>query len=242
MIHVVLPAYNEELSLPPLLERFSSLLQNEQESYHIWVVDDGSADNTTQAAQAFADRLPLTVLHHDVNAGLGQALLTGFKAALENADENDCLITMDSDDTHSPSYIPAMVQKLRQDNLDVVVASRYQHSARQMGVPSYRRLLSNSGNLLYRLVLRLPGLRDYTCGYRCFRAGKLSQAIEVWGDKFITSKDFSVTGEITIRMTRVSRAFGEVPFVLHYEMKKGASKMHILRTVWSTLKLLIGAR
>lgn len=238
MIHVVLPAYNEEENLPGLLAAFAALVAHAEEPYRIYVVDDGSADGTAAAAEGFSRSLDVRVLRHGANRGLGEALRTGFSAALADAAPDDAVITMDSDNTHSPDYVPAMAEKLRRERLDMVVASRYCPAAGQTGVPSLRRVLSGGGNLLFRLVLRLPGLRDYTCGYRCFRAGKLREAMELFGDDFVTRRDFSVTGEITLRMRRVTRAFGEVPFVLHYERKHGRSKMRVLRTVFSTLRLL----
>lgn len=238
MIHVILPAYNEEANLPDLLSAFVELTGELAEPLRVYVVDDGSADSTVRVAEGFSDRLDAQVLRHPANRGLGEALRTGFSAALTTAAPDDALVTMDSDNTHAPGYIPAMVHKLRAEDLDMVVASRYRPSAGQKGVPEFRRLLSRGGNLLYGLVLRLPGLSDYTCGYRCFRAGKLRQAMDLFGPQFITRGDFSVTGEITLRMGKVTRAFGEVPFVLHYERKAGRSKMRVLRTVLSTLRLL----
>ena len=239
MIFVILPAYNEEKNLPLLLEQFVPLVAESAERWQILVVDDGSPDATAAAAEAWQDRLPVTVAVHPENRGLGGALLAGIAAALADAGDDDAVITMDSDNTHAPSFIPRMVHKLREERLDMVVASRYLATAGQTGVPGFRRFLSGGGNLLYRLVLRLPGLRDYTCGYRCFRAGKLRAAMARFGDRFMTRRDFSVTGEITLRMRRVTRAFGEVPFVLHYERKCGKSKMRVLRTIWSTLTLLL---
>ncbi len=239
MIHVVLPAYNEEANLPGLLQAFAAMVARQAEPCRIYVVDDGSTDSTARVARGFVGGLDVQVVSHQANRGLGEALRTGFCAALKAAQPDDAVITMDSDNTHSPDYIPAMVQKLREENLDMVVASRYRQAAGQQGVPGMRRFLSGGGNLLFRLALRLPGLLDYTCGYRCFRASRLREAMEMFGPEFVTRKDFSVTGEITLRMRRVTRAFGEVPFVLHYERKQGTSKMRVLRTVLSTLRLLL---
>ena len=72
MIHIVLPAYNEEADLPPLLSKVSAVLENHSLPYQIILVNDGSTDQTLKIAEAFKDRIPLQIISHAVNRGLGR--------------------------------------------------------------------------------------------------------------------------------------------------------------------------
>ena len=126
MIYLLLPAYNEAPEIPPLFASVDELMSGLEEPLEIILVDDASTDNTSDLAQSTSCRAPVCVVRHPENQGLGGALLSGFKAITErHPAPEDVIITMDTDNTHHPSYIPEMVRKLRQDQLSLVVASRY---------------------------------------------------------------------------------------------------------------------
>src|SRR5687767_9690935 len=85
--HVVLPAYNEEGSLPPLLRRLADLSLTG--GLTVWVVDDGSSDATAALVEAGVAGLDLRLVRHVVNLGLGRAVQSGLRAALEQAEQDD---------------------------------------------------------------------------------------------------------------------------------------------------------
>ncbi|HET8646137.1 MAG TPA: glycosyltransferase family 2 protein, partial [Vicinamibacteria bacterium] len=125
MIVVVLPAFNEADALPPLLRRLQAVsVGHFGSALSVIVVDDGSTDGTAEAARAGAAGLAVKVVAHEVNRGLNEAMRTGLLAALEQAGEDDIVITMDADDTHAPGLISRMTMLIEEGN-DVVVASRY---------------------------------------------------------------------------------------------------------------------
>lgn len=235
MITIVLPAYNEEQSIRSLLLRFSEVMSKKQLAMRILVVDDGSRDNTAEEARrAMPDA---TILMHEKNKGLGEAVKTGLIAALETSDDDGVIVTMDSDDSHAPALIAKMVDKI-DEGCDVVIASRYLPESRVVGVSLYRRMLSNGASFLFRLMYPIDGVRDYTCGYRVYRASVLKQAFERWGDDFVNQPGFSVMIDILLKLSRLNVVFGEVPIILRYDRKSGASKMNVGRTVMQTLRLL----
>ena len=102
-ITVVLPAYNEEQDLPPLLDRIGWALGNTKNAFQILVVDDGSTDRTAAVAEAAAEKLPIRLLKHSRNKGLGAAIRTGLQEASR---EDGAVITMDADNSHDPALIP----------------------------------------------------------------------------------------------------------------------------------------
>ena len=99
MILVVLPAYNEADALPPLLARLKKAsFGHLQSSLSVIVVDDGSTDGTADRARS-TDGLEVRVIVHPQNRGLSEAIRTGLLAAVEQARDDDVIVTMDADDT-----------------------------------------------------------------------------------------------------------------------------------------------
>ena len=241
MIIVVLPAYNEAAAISPLLARLASLSsQHFDNTVRVIVVDDGSTDGTAQQARA-ATGLDVQVIVHERNQGLSAAIKTGLQAALQIARDDDIIVAMDADDTHTPGLIPRMAQRVEEGN-DVVIASRYQPGARVLGVPAFRQLLSNGMSWLFRLVYPVRGARDYSCGYRAYRAGLLRHAFARWGDGFISERGFSCMVDILIKLSLLNAIITEVPMVLRYDRKTGKSKMNVRKTVTQTLSLLLRRR
>ena len=242
MIVVVLPAYNEAEALPPLLRRLHSVsVGHFGSALSVIVVDDGSSDGTAEAARGAAGGLDVRVVAHPVNRGLNEAIRTGLLAALEQVGEDDIVVTMDADDTHAPGLISRMTMLVEEGN-DVVVASRYAPGGRVLGVPLTRRVLSRGASLLFRVVYPVAGVRDYTCGYRAYRAGLLKAAFARWGDEFISEPGFSCMVDILLKLSRMDAVVTEAPLVLRYGRKPGKSKMNVRRTMAQTLSLLARRR
>ncbi len=241
MIVVVLPAYNEAEALPPLLRRLHSVsVGHFGSALSVIVVDDGSSDGTAQAAQA-AEGLEVRVVSHPVNRGLNEAIRSGLLAAMEQVGDDDIVVTMDADDTHAPGLISRMTMLIEEGN-DVVVASRYAPGGRVLGVPLSRRILSRGASLLFRALYPVRGVRDYTCGYRAYRAGLLRAAFARWGDQFISEPGFSCMVDILLKLSRLGAVVTEAPLVLRYGRKPGKSKMNVRRTMAQTLSLLARRR
>jgi dolichol-phosphate mannosyltransferase len=230
----VLPAYNEERSLPALLERYIALgaaLGARGTPLGVIVVDDGSTDGTIAAARAFEGRLALEVVPHGVNRDLGAALRTGLTAALERAADGDVVSTMDADNTHDPEILPAMWDRLDRENADVVIASRYAPGGAEIGLTRLRQVLSRGASFTMSVVARVEGARDYTCGFRLYRGSTLRRAHALWGDRLIEEAGFTCMAEVLIKLGRGGARVVEHPLVLRYDLKEGASKMKVLNTI-----------
>jgi dolichol-phosphate mannosyltransferase len=195
------------------------------------VVDDGSRDGTIAAARSFADRLSIEVVPHGVNRGLGAALRTGLTAALERASDADAIATMDADNTHDPALLPDMLRRLEEAPADLVIASRYTPGGEEVGLTALRRVLSRGASLLLTLVAPVRGARDYTCGYRLYRAALLRRAAGAWGDRLIEEAGFTCMAEVLLKLGRGGARVAEHPLILRYDLKEGASKMKVLRTI-----------
>jgi dolichol-phosphate mannosyltransferase len=241
MIILVLPAYNEELTLPPLLGAIAENLDEAQLAYRVLIVDDGSSDGTGRVIGEFAGRLPVTPLIHEQNRGLAEAMKTGLMAAVDMAERRDIIVTMDSDNTHNPGLIMQMVRMIREGH-DVVIASRYVPGARVIGVSLVRRFLSFGASLVFRVLFPIIGVRDYTSGFRAYRAEVIKEMFTAYGDTFIDEPGFSCMVDILLKMRKYPLIIGEVPLILRYDQKEGASKMNVARTIRQTLRLIVKRR
>ncbi len=241
MIVVLLPAYNEAQALEPLLESLHEVMEESHMSYRVVVINDGSVDETAAVCRRFAASMPVELINHPENRGLSEAIKTGLLSTLPTCRPNDVLVTMDSDNTHAPGLILRMVRLIREGH-DVVIASRYRPSALVRGVPWSRRFLSWGGSWLFRLILPIHGVRDYTCGYRAYRVGTLQKAFEHYGDSFISQSGFSCMVDILIKLRGFDPIVTEVPLILRYDLKPGKSKMNVQRTIRETLSLLLRRR
>ena len=226
MILVLLPAYNEEESLPRLIPKLQATLTEMGEKYRILVCNDGSKDRTQVLLEKYASSIPLEIIHHKINRGLGEAMRDLFERAAEISKPGDVILRLDCDDTHEPEYIPSIVEKVR-GGFDVVIASRFQPGGGQMGVSRYRALISRSANIFMKVFFPISGLKEYSCGFRGYRAEKIHEAINFYGNNFIQLKGlgFTCTLEKLVKLKLIGATFGEVPFMLRYDQKQSDSKM-----------------
>ena len=175
-VAVVIPAYNEGENIVHVLGALPATVCGYE--LHSIVVDDGSADDTTEqarAAGAAAVRLPL-------NRGQGAALRTGYRLALATGAE--IVVTMDADGQHQPSELSRLVGPIAEGDVDVVGGSRVlgdadpSHAARELGIKLFARLLS---------LLTWSKVTDPACGYRAVRTSSL-RGLEFRQDQFHNSE------------------------------------------------------
>ena len=242
MIHIVLPAFNEAESLKVLLPELTRTLKSERLQYKVYVVDDGSSDDTSKVVRTFSVRSPrIKLIVHKINKGLAETINTGFKEALKRSRSGDILITMDADNTHLPGLIVRMARLINEGN-DIVISSRFVSGSRVRGVPLSRRLLSLIGGIIFKILFPIPGVKDYTCGFRAYRVDLIKKGMEIYKDKFISEKGFSCMVDILLKLRRLDPICAEVPMILRYDLKKGKSKMDVSRTIIETLKLIARRR
>ena len=240
-VFVVLPAYNEEAGLPELLSEIKQVFALNGREYEVIVVDDASQDDTAKVASQASFHMPVNLVQHEVNQNLPGALRTGFLTALKDANDHDLIVTMDGDNTHPPAIINALLQRIS-ERYDVVIASRFQVGSRVVGVPWTRVLTAFGARMMFKIIMPIEGVRDYTCGYRAYRANVLREAVDFYGDEFVSEKGFSCMADVLLKMRRFGYVFGEVPMLLRYDQKEGGSKMAVVKTIIQTLGLLLKRR
>jgi glycosyltransferase involved in cell wall biosynthesis len=156
-IVALIPAYNEEEGIQPVIEGASQFLP-------VWVVDDGSSDRTAEVAQATGAH----VIRQIPNQGKGCALKNGFRQALTAGVE--AVVTLDADGQHLPQEIQRFLAKYAETRADLIIGQR---DFSQM--PTIRRLSNTIGRSLFSWALRTP-VSDNQSGYRLIST-RLMQAM-----------------------------------------------------------------
>ena len=224
-ILVSLATYNEKENLPALVREIHATLP----AAVILVVDDNSPDGTGKLADDLAAADPrVHVLHRAGKLGLGTAILAGMRYAMQH--DFDYFFSMDADFSHHPRYLPAMVAGM--DRHDVMIGSRYVPGGGTENWPLKRWLISNSVNLLTRLLMRI-GARDASGGFRCYRVSKLREAHL----ERIISRGYSFQEEMLYRCRAAGCRVGETPIVFA-DRRGGVSKVNTREAVRSMGVLL----
>lgn len=163
---VVLPTYNEAENIERVLVAVRGALPDGA----ALVVDDGSPDGTAEIAERVGKELGgVDVLRRPAKAGLGSAYRAGFAWGLERGFE--AMVEMDSDFSHDPDALPALVSPL-ESGVDLSVGSRYVPGGSIPNWAWHRRLLSEGGNRYASVLLGLH-VTDSTSGFRAYRADML---------------------------------------------------------------------
>ena len=194
MIHLLLPAYNEEEAIGKLMESVVTLKKSSGLSLSVLVVDDGSTDNTTRVIENFKKDISIEVISHEKNKGLGEALKSGILFLITKLADEDIIVTMDSDNTHDPSLIPLMANEIYK-GYDIVIASRFLEGGKEIGVPGIRKFLSRSAKMIFNILFHTRNVTDYTSGYRAFKAAVIKRAFDKYKSNLIEESGFTVTVE-----------------------------------------------
>ena len=234
----VLPAYNEEPNIGGQLATIRALMERKGFAYTVFVVDDGSRDGTAVAVEALAGTMPVRLIQHQTNRGVGKAFQTGFKAVAEVAADDDVIITMDADNTQNLKTVEFMVEKIG-EGYEVVIGSTFASGGMMIGVPFVRYVISRACNLMYRVLFPIRGIHTYTGFYRAYSGAAIRQAYEHFGDRLIEADGFVVMAELLVKFRQIPLFIAEVPVIMRYNLKGGPSKMRVLRTIGTHLRVML---
>lgn len=241
-IIVVLPAYNEQESVGKLINRIIFYFKNYINiEYKIILIDDGSRDKTIDVVQKNCNPENLVLVEHRTNLGLGATIRDGLKKAVEISEYNDIIITLDADNTHSPAIFSKMIYHIEEGH-DIVIASRFRRGSRVIGVPFMRIIYSYIAFVLFKIIMPIPGVRDYTCGFRAYRPSVLQKGFDIYGNKFFDQAGFQSMVDILLKLKKIKPIIFEIPFILRYDLKGGVSKMRVGSTIAKSLVLLLRRR
>ncbi len=211
-VAIVIPALNEEAALPPLLAEIPPDIAD-----FILVVDNGSTDDTTQAAKGAGS----TVISEPVR-GYGRACASGFRAAQQLG--ADILVFMDGDGSDDPADLPMMLAPIFQRCADFVIGSRISGRAERGAILAQARL----GNWLVSSMIRmLYGARIYDIG--SFRAIRTSVLEELQ----MREMTYGWPVEMVVKAARANYRILELP--IHYR-KRSHGQSKVAGTITGSIK------
>lgn len=244
-VSIVIPLFDEEESLPELCAWIERVVQENNFSYEVILIDDGSRDNSWKVIEQLRKNNPnIKGIKFQRNYGKSAALNEGFKAA-----QGDVVITMDADLQDSPDEIPALYNLVMRDGYDMISGwKKVRHDPISKTVPS--RLF----NWVTAQVSKIK-LHDFNCGLKSYRR-KVIKSIEVYGEMHryipVIAKwaGFRKIGEKIVEHR--ARKYGRTKFGLErfingfldlasitFVSKYGKRPMHFFG-IWGTISFLVG--
>lgn len=213
-ISVVLPVFNEEGNLVPLIEEIESILRPLNRTFEILAVDDRSTDGSLAVLrEAKKTRPGLRILRHAINQGQSAAFATGFHGA-----KGEIVVTLDADGQNDPHDLPRMLEALRPEVAMVC-------GIRQKRQDSWVKLASSRIANKFRSSLLGDNVSDAGCCFRVIRRNALREVPSFNGmHRFLASilrfQGFNVV---------------EVP-VNHRARTRGVSKYGVGNRLWRGLR------
>jgi glycosyltransferase involved in cell wall biosynthesis len=225
-LSVVVPLYNEEESLPHLVEQLLSALRPSGERFELVLVNDGSSDHTAEVLERLSREIPeLVGVLLRKNYGQTAAMAAGFDVS-----QGEVIVSLDGDLQNDPADIPMLLSKLR-EGYDLVSGWRHQRqdAALQRKLPS---------KLANRLIGRVTGVRlhDYGCSLKAYRREVLAD-MRLYGElhRFLPALAFIEGARITeVKVNHRARQFGSSK----YGIDRTFRVLMDLLTVWFMKRFL----
>jgi glycosyltransferase involved in cell wall biosynthesis len=171
-ISIVIPLFNEEESLPELTGWIDKVMWENNFSYEIIMIDDGSKDNSWQVVEDLQSKNPLIKgIKFRRNYGKSAALYCGFDIV-----QGDVVITMDADLQDSPEEIPELFKMIKQDGYDLVSGWK----KKRFDPVLSKNIPSKIYNFTVRCITGIK-LHDMNCGLKAYRKNVI-KSIEVYGE------------------------------------------------------------
>jgi glycosyltransferase involved in cell wall biosynthesis len=225
-LSVVVPLFNEEESLLPLVERILSQVRPLGVPFELVLVDDGSRDGTASALRQLSGRVPeLVAVLLRRNYGQTAAMAAGFDAS-----GGEVIVTLDGDLQNDPADIPLLLHKL-EEGYDLVSGWRHQRQDATL-----RRLLPSL--LANRLIARVTGVRlhDYGCSLKAYRR-EVVDDLNLYGElhRFLPALAFIEGARISeVKVTHHPRRYGQSK----YGIDRTFRVLMDLLTVWFMKRFL----
>ena len=225
-LSVVVPLYNEEESLPHLLEQLLQALRPSDERFELVLVNDGSSDRTAEVLEQLSHEVPeLVAVLLRKNYGQTAAMAAGFDVA-----QGDVIVSLDGDLQNDPADIPMLLAKLR-EGYDLVSGWRHQRQDAAL----QRKLPSRIAN---RLIGRVTGvkLHDYGCSLKAYRREVLAD-MRLYGElhRFLPALAFIEGARITeVKVNHRARQYGSSK----YGIDRTFRVLMDLLTVWFMKRFL----
>lgn len=229
MLSIIIPIYNEENDVAILLEQLTNVeFPSFLEKVEFIIVDDHSADHSISKINSFiSGKSEFRLYQHEINKGKGAAVKTGIGFA-----NGDLFLIQDADLELSPSDIPAMLNAIKELNVEFINGSRYLPGVVRP-LASYKRYMGNKFFTNLTSILINVRLTDMACGYKLIHRNLYN--------KIVLKEDrFGFEAELIIKALRIKRNnVAEVP-VKYFPRNAGEGKklnnLDAFKILWTIFK------
>ena len=199
-LSVVIPAYNEEQSLPESLPVLHAKLKDAGIPHEIVVTNDNSKDNTLQVLEQLSQQIPTLVYYTNPGPnGFGYAIRYGLERFT-----GDCVAIMMADMSDSPDDLVAFYRKMAEGNYDCVFGSRFMRGGKIIDYPRHKLILNRFVNNAVRVVFRIP-YNDFTNAFKLYKKETIK------GLAPILSPHFNLTLEMSLKAVIRGYSFTVLP-------------------------------
>jgi glycosyltransferase involved in cell wall biosynthesis len=205
-ICAVVPCYNEVDTVGKVIAGVPEYVDN------VVVIDDGSTDGTTKAAVEAKDQR-LTTIRHETRQGVGSAIVSGHKKAIELGADISAVLA--GDDQMDPKFLPGLLSAIIDGGYDYSKGNRYLRAGHLQGMPGHRVF----GNILLTFMTKLASgywnIFDPQNGYTCVRVGTLQQL-----DLDRIDRGYNFENDMLVHLNIIGASVVDVPCSIRYAGKK----------------------
>lgn len=213
----IIPTYNEKENIKLMLEALTRIAK-ENPQYHFYhiIVDDCSPDGTGQIVKQFARSHKSVYLLSEPKKGLGNALLRGYKYALDEL-KTDVIIPNDGDFSWDPNKIPLLLNKI-EAGYDVVIASRHKSGGQSRGWSWFRKLNHWASNTVFATYIAgIKEVKDHNGNFKAIRVKNVLDKVPLDGILRNTKiQGFAFQPYILYKLSQVTNKFYELPAVFRF--------------------------
>ena len=236
MIHIVVPAYEEEETVGLLLWKIRRVMGDFGRDYRILVADDASGDRTGEDLERYRRLLPLRIIRNEERQGYARTLETLLRASVEESDypKRDVIVTLQADFSEDPADIVPMVKAV-EGGADLVAATPGKGRG---AVPRRVRLTRWLGSRLLRWPPPGALAGDPFCGLRAYRVIVVKKALRELGEApLLTAHGWAANVQLLERLAPHARRLQDSPADLRYDLHPRATRHSAFRTLWDVAAL-----
>lgn len=222
---IIIPAYNEEKSILNTVNSIIEYNEKNKEKFDFIVINDGSKDKTEEIL--VSNKINHIKLIN--NLGIGGAIQTGYKYALNN--NYDIAVQFDGDGQHDINYVKDIIKPIKDKKANMVIGSRYIDKSKEGFKSSLSRRMGIKIISFFIKLFTRKKVYDATSGFRAVD----KEIIKIFSNNYPTEYPEPVS-EVTVLKRKLK--IDEVPVIMH-ERQGGKSSIHAWKNVYYMINVTI---
>jgi glycosyltransferase involved in cell wall biosynthesis len=224
-ISIILPCLNEEKAIGSCLLEITKIISLNSLDAEIVVVDNDSEDKTANIVLEYQKKNQNIILVKEKRRGYGSAYLRGFKEA-----KGKYIFMADADNSYDFKEIPNFINKLKNENFDLVVGNRFSGMMNKKSMPWLHKYIGNPVlSYLVRLFFKIK-IHDIHCGARAISKEALEKIT-------VYTAGMEFASELIIKAAKGNLKITEIP--IEYRERIGESKLNSLSDGWRHLRFIL---